>query len=96
MTETVRKLVELVIEGVSEELGYRRLHQVTTEMNLFGGPDGIDSLSLVRIIVEIEREVEERLGKHIILADERSMSMRSSPFRTVGSLTELVKERLAE
>ena len=37
-----------------------------------------------------------RLGKTVILADERAMSRRHSPFRTVGTLSELLYERLGE
>jgi hypothetical protein len=32
----------------------------------------------------------------VVLADDRAMSRRNSPFRTVGTLAELLDERLAE
>jgi len=35
-------------------------------------------------------------GKKVVLADERAMSRRNSPFRTVGTLGELLHERLGE
>jgi acyl carrier protein len=81
---------------MADEIGYETLRSVTADTELFGGPDGIDSLSLVRLVAEIEREAERELNKRILLADERAMSRRSSPFRTVGTLSEFLEERLGE
>jgi acyl carrier protein len=53
---------------------------------LLGRGSVIDSLGLVTLIVEIEQRLEERHGIIVTLADERAMSRRDSPFRTVGSL----------
>jgi hypothetical protein len=53
-------------------------------------------LTLVRLVADLERLVERKLGKRIVLADDRAMSRRTSPFRTVGTLSELVQERLGE
>jgi hypothetical protein len=37
----------------------------------------------------------DSLSKQLILADERAMSRRHSPFRTIGTLCELVQEQVA-
>ncbi len=76
------------------ELGYDELAKVTPETELFGGQSGIDSLTLVRIVAELERVAEQKFGKPVVLADERAMSRRNSPFRTVGTLAAFVAERL--
>jgi acyl carrier protein len=90
------EIVINVVQDMSGELAYPSLSKVRPETELFGGPDGIDSLSLVRIVAEVEREAEEKAGKRIVLADERAMSRRQSPFRSVTSLAELLAERLGE
>jgi acyl carrier protein len=90
------ELVKSVVEGISDEIGYDTLRKVSADTTLFGGTDGIDSLSLVRIVAEVEREAEEKFSRRVVLADERAMSRRSSPFRTVGTLAQLLTERLAE
>jgi acyl carrier protein len=90
------ELVKSVVEGISDEIGYDTLRKVSADTTLFGGTDGIDSLSLVRIVAEVEREAEEKFARRVVLADERAMSRRSSPFRTVGTLAQLLQERLAE
>ena len=89
-------LVTDTVRGMSKELGYPALASATPETELFGGSSGIDSLSVVRIVAEVERTAEARFSKRVVLADERAMSRRSSPYRTIGALAELVAERLAE
>jgi acyl carrier protein len=96
-THTVAlEIVSSVVREMSSELAYPALGDAAVDTPLFGGPDSIDSLSLVRIVAEVEREAEQKTGKRVVLADERAMSRRSSPFRTVGTLTELLAERLGE
>jgi hypothetical protein len=63
---------------------------------LFGPGAPLDSMALVRFIVEIEALVEDETGTAIILASERAMSQRRSPFLTLGSLAAYVNELLAE
>ena len=53
------------------------------------GTDGLlDSLGLVSVILDVEQEIADRLGVHVTIADERAMSQKRSPFRTVGSLAD--------
>jgi len=91
------QVLQLVLSTVSEEadeIGYDELRAPTAETPLFGGDAGVDSLSLVRLVAAIERAAEVRFGKNIVLADEKAMSMRHSPFRTAGALAELLFARL--
>jgi acyl carrier protein len=91
------QVLELVLRTVSQEaddLGYDALRVPTAETALFGGEAGVDSLSLVRLVAAVERAAEVHFGRNIVLADERAMSMRSSPFRTVGALADLLYQRL--
>jgi acyl carrier protein len=91
------QVLQLVLTTVSEEaddIGYDELCAPTAETRLFGGDAGIDSLSLVRLVAAVERAALVRFGRNIVLADERAMSMRNSPFRTAGALAELLYVRL--
>jgi acyl carrier protein len=99
MEEMKQKAFEVVKKSVAElaeDMGFPALANPVESTPLFGGDDGIDSLSLVRLVADIEREAELALGKIIVLADERAMSRRQSPFRTVGTLSELLYERIGE
>jgi acyl carrier protein len=95
MDESIFQMVKSAVEELADELGFDGLRIVSAETPLFGGDNGVDSLTLVRLIAEVERLVEDRFGNQIVLADERAMSRRNSPFRTVGSFCEFVQERLA-
>jgi acyl carrier protein len=96
MNETALELVKSVVHAMGDELGYDNFAQPDPDTPLFGDASGIDSLSLVRIVAEVERVAGDRFNKHVVLADERAMSQRSSPYRTVGTLAELLQERLTE
>lgn len=52
------------------------------------GPDScIDSLSLVRLLVTVERLIEEQTGKSVTVVDESVFDADVSPFSTVQALT---------
>ena len=96
---TQEEVLQLVLATVSEEaddIGYEELRAPSADTPLYGGGTGVDSLSLVRIVAAVERAADVRFGKNVVLADERAMSMRNSPFRSVGALAGLLHDRLAE
>ena len=96
MRQRAFEIVSKAVAELAEDMGFPSLATPVEATPLFGGDDGIDSLSLVRLVADIERAAERELGKTIVLADERAMSRRSSPFRTVGTLSELLYERAGE
>jgi acyl carrier protein len=56
---------------------------------LFGRMGIFDSLGLVSLIVDVEQKIED-YGISIILGDERAVSQKHSPFRTVQSLADYI------
>jgi len=62
---------------------------------LFGRDGVLDSLGLVSFIVAVEQALDESLGVAITLADERAVSQRASPFRTIGTLVDYVMTQSA-
>ena len=90
----VLELVLGTLAAEADELGYEHLREPDADTPLYGGEAGIDSLSLVRVIVALEAATQKRFGRRVTLADERAMSLRNSPFRTAGSLARLLAERL--
>ncbi len=92
-----REVLDLVLETISREaddLGYDHLRDLKADGVLYGGDNGVDSLSLVRLIAAIERASEVRFGRRIVLADEKAMSARNSPFRSAATLARLLHDRL--
>lgn len=57
---------------------------------LVGTDPVLDSLGVVQLIVEVEQRVEQAHGISITLANDKAMSARNSPFRTVGVLSDHV------
>jgi acyl carrier protein len=94
MREHVLEIVRDAVAGLNEELKYPELENVSETTGLQGDETGIDSLSLVSLIVEIESELGSRFGREVVLADEKAMSRRSSPYRTVGALVDFIMEQL--
>ncbi|WP_419662638.1 hypothetical protein Dvar_31030 [Desulfosarcina variabilis str. Montpellier] len=66
------------------------------DQKLFGKDGALDSLGLVNLITLLEEQIEDEYDLTITLADERAMSRKTSPFLTVDSLMEYVRERLAD
>ncbi len=58
---------------------------------IFGIESALDSIGLVNFITIIEQKIEEETGRFITIADERAMSMKDSPFKTVGTLKEYIE-----
>lgn len=87
------ELVLATIRAEADDLGYEHLRDPRTDTPLYGGESGIDSLSLVRLIVAVEAAAQRQAGQRVTLADERALSMRSSPFRTAGTLAALLATR---
>lgn len=57
---------------------------------LFGEGSRLDSLGLVNVIIAIEQKVEEDFETPVSLTDERAMSQKNSPFRTVRTLADYI------
>ena len=97
-----RKIEQILIEAIDEvneqlEEGVSIAH--ASDTLLYGIDAQMDSLDLVNLIVTFEQKIDDRLGVKITLANEKALSMRQSPFRTVGALHDyactLVKEAMA-
>jgi acyl carrier protein len=83
------RVVALLLDGVRallEERGEPAPVDLNEDTRLIGPDAVVTSLGLVSLIVGLEQALDDEFGVSIILADERAMSLRHSPFRTVGTL----------
>ena len=76
------------IDEVNEYAGEEQQLKKDTNTVLYGTESVLDSLGLVNLIAEIEHKVEEKVGKAISLTDEKAMSQKNSPFKTIGTLND--------
>jgi len=70
--------------------------EVKGETRLFGDNALLDSAALVSLLVEVEQQINDAVGTDIVLADDRAMSQKRSPFRNIGTLAEYVVMLLSE
>ena len=86
------KVILLIEEFLEEELGEKI--EIKIDSKLFGGGGPLDSMALVNLVLELEEFVEDEYGKTIILADEKAMSRRTSPFSRVSYLIDYINEKI--
>jgi len=54
---------------------------------IYGTKEGISSLMLVRLIVDLEEAIEIQTNNVVTIADEKILSQNNSPFATIGALS---------
>jgi acyl carrier protein len=64
--------------------------QLGDDTRLIGREGLLDSMGLVTLIVGVEQRLEEEYDLVVVLADERAISQKHSPFRSVGSLADYI------
>lgn len=92
----ITQVVYSAIDELNAQLPAGQQVAKTPDCALFGKHAALDSLGLVNLIVTVEGKVAEDLGAAVTLADERAMSRRNSPFRTVETLVDYIEELLSE
>lgn len=83
----VYELINLVLQAV-KDLGTSQENQALIDADentkLFG--ENLDSMGIVFLVSELESLISDELDIDITLADERAMSQKTSPFRSVQTL----------
>ena len=88
--EKITQVIFRVIDEMNQQLAENLRIEKSTATALLGKSAGLDSLGLVNLIVAVEEEIEEQFGVNITLADERAISQKKSPFKTIGTLVEYI------
>jgi len=88
--ENILAAIYRAVDWINGELPPDRQLIKAPETRLLGSQSVLDSMHLVSLIVAIEREVEDTFGVALTLADERALSMKESPFRSIQSLADYI------
>ena len=94
--ETLENLIYPVVEEFSQSLPKSTCFLKDPDTVVFGSEAALDSLSMISFIVALEERIEFETGITVRLVNEKAMSMRNSPFRTLNSLAIYIDELLAE
>lgn len=93
------KIVEIVIEQ-AQEVNKTLQNKINLEKQekapLFGEIGVLDSIALVTMIVAIEQALEDEFDVPIVLADERAMSQKNSPYQSIETLANYANTLLRE
>ncbi len=96
MNESILNIVIATAKMIGDETNNDSLKGANADTPLFGINGNLDSLGLVQLIAEVESRVSAEMGKTIVIANEKALSQKISPFRTVRSLAAYTEQLLAE
>ena len=94
--KTIENIIIIAVQEINEQLPQEQQISKTSKTVLFGKSGQLDSLGLVNLLVIIEQNIEDEFDVSITLADERAMSQKHSPFRTIGTLADYIDMFLRE
>lgn len=93
--ETVENVVIEAISTINMARESDDQVEATPDAVLFGEGSPLDSLGLVSLLIEVEEMLRDE-GVEISLSDERAMSQKRSPFRSVPALVDYVQQLMRE
>ena len=88
--ENIVAAIYRAVDRINGELPPDRQLIKAPETRLLGSQSALDSMHLVSLVITIEREVEDAFGVALTLVDERALSMKESPFRSIRSLADYI------
>jgi hypothetical protein len=95
--ENIEKIIiDEAINEVNLDLDHDDRISNSIDTLLLDANSSIDSLTLVRLLIAIERIIEEKTGKNVTVVDESAFETDTTPFASVGTLTAHVKKLLVE
>ncbi|MGJ7919517.1 acyl carrier protein [Neobacillus sp. LXY-4] len=96
MRDKIYNLVLSEIEEFNDIFNKNIPVQFGNDTPLYGKEGVLDSLGLVSLIVMIEQAIEDELNVSLILADEKAMSQKTSPFLNIGLLVDYINSLMEE
>lgn len=90
----VSLLVVDAVKEIGEDQDNDSLTNPTDDTILFG--KNLDSMGIVFLVTELEERISDEFGVDVALADERAMSQKTSPFRSVKTLTKYIQTLVTE
>lgn len=94
MEARIEKIIIDTLKELNEELENEAFLNPNSKTKLYGIDGAMDSLALVSFIADLEDKISDEFEKDIILADEKAMSAKTSPFRNIESLISYIKSLL--
>jgi hypothetical protein len=89
--KTTEEVVDVIFKSI-EEFNQQNDVQLAIKLDtiLFGSQSQLDSMDVVHLLISIEENINSKFDTLISIADERAMSQKKSPFKTVSTLAEYI------
>lgn len=94
--EKIESIIVRCFTAVLDLRGIPHPPVINRDTIVFGAGGVVDSMGIVMMVTDVEEAVYHAFDKGISLADDRAMSQRNSPYRTIGSLTDYILAQLNE
>jgi acyl carrier protein len=96
MEERILKAVYDAIDGLNAQLPPGVSVEKSLDAPLYGASGKLESLDFVTLVMEVEEKIKTEFGVDITIADEHLLSKEQSPFSSVRTLVEYLKEVLEQ
>ena len=87
--DAIREVVLEAMRNANEARDAASQLAIAADAPIFGPDSPLDSLGLVGLLMDIEEGLQG-IGCDVVLSDERAVSQKRSPFRSVQSLVAYV------
>jgi hypothetical protein len=95
MNNLAKQIIEEAIDEINADQDASDQIDKSSDTPLLSASSNVDSLALVRLLIAVERLIEEKTGKSVIVVDESAFEAEQSPFTTVGALERHIETLLA-
>lgn len=85
-----------VLDEFNKTLPADKALEKSADTLLMGDGAILDSMQLVSFILTVEETLLDTTGHDFVLADEKAMSRRNSPFRSLSALADYINELIAD
>lgn len=94
MEEKIKKIIFDSLKEFNEGMSEEGALEISNDTVLLGVNGKLDSLDFITLIVIIEDNISDKLGKNITIVGEEAFSKKHYPFKNVNALTEFIVELL--
>jgi acyl carrier protein len=94
--ERIVKAVYAAVDELNQQLPKGVSVDKSLDAPLYGAAGKLESLDFVTFIMEVEQKIKTEFGVDITIADEHLLSKEQSPFSSVRTLVEYLKEVLQQ
>ena len=91
------EIVQKVIGFLNDNKKFLKIEtskKIDSDTHVFGENGLLDSIGLVHLIVNLEKQIKNETGKKIVLVSSDAMSKTKSPFKSVSTIAQLIKDKL--